>query len=58
MPDDTEEEDIMVDAGPRHKDHKGHERFIQNEAEGCLLPKQISSKTTVAELDRHVKQNS
>ena len=49
MPGDTAEEDMPVH----------HTRMISDMndvAEGCFLPKQISSEITVAEPDRHVRQ--
>ena len=51
MAGDTAEEDMPVH----------HTRIISDMndvAEGCFLPKQISSETTVAEPDRHVRQYS
>ena len=46
MPGDTAEEDMPVH----------HTSDIDDVAEGCFLPKQISSETTVAKPDRHVRQ--
>ena len=51
MPGDTEEEDMPVH-------HMRIIRDINDVAEGCFLPKQISSDTTVAEPDRYVGQYS